>query len=63
MDLNEFLFRDDTAEALGVGLEADDDAVTEETHDCAASAKAGLAVIGSAVVGLSHFLGQVTKDL
>ena len=64
MDLNEFLFRDDSVEALGVGLDVDDDFVaTEDTHGCVAPAKAGLAVIGSAVVGLSHLLGHVTKDL
>lgn len=59
MDLNEFIFRDDTAEALGADVEIDDACIaTEETHG---SEKAGFAAIGSAVLGLSNFLGHVTK--
>jgi hypothetical protein len=62
MDLNEFIFRDDAVEALGAGVEFDDDfTATEETMASVASEKVGLAAIGSAVLGLSKFLGHVTK--
>jgi hypothetical protein len=62
MDLNEFIFRDDTAEALGAGPEADDDfTVAEEHRNSGAPIKISLAVIGSAVVGLSHILGHAAK--
>jgi len=61
MDLNDFIFRDDSAEPLGACADdADDIALTDET---AASAKLGLAVIGSAVLGLSNFLGHAAKNI
>jgi hypothetical protein len=62
MDLNDFIFRDDTAAALGAAPEADDD-VAEEAHAAFSQAKLGLAVIGSAAVGLSHLLAQAAKGL
>ena len=59
MNLNDFIFRDDTAEPLGADADDADDVVTaEETGGCA---KAGFAAIGGAVLGLSHFLGHATK--
>ncbi len=62
MDLNEFIFRDDAVEALGVA-EDEDFGGTEESTGSIASHKVGLAAIGSAVLGMSHFLGHVTKHL
>lgn len=63
MDLNELIFRDDAAEPLGAELEtADDHIADEQTHDPRAAAKIGLAAIGSFALGLSHFLGHVTKS-
>jgi len=58
MDLNEFIFRDDAAEALGA--EVDDDFTATE-DGFVTPERVGLAVIGSAVLGLSSLLGHVTK--
>lgn len=61
MDLNDFIFRDDAAEPLGAYADdADDSSLVEETGSYA---KAGLAAIGGAVLGLSHLLGHVTKGI
>jgi len=61
MDLNDFIFRDDAAEPLGAYADdADDVAPVEETGGYA---KARLAAIGGAVLGLSNFLGHVTKGI
>jgi hypothetical protein len=62
MDLNEFIFRDDATETLGAGAEFDDDfTATEESPASVTPEKVGLAVIGSAVIGLSNLLGHVKK--
>jgi hypothetical protein len=62
MDLNQFIFRDDTVETLGADVEVDDDfTAPEPTLGSVTPAKIGLAVIGSAVLGLSSFLGHTTK--
>ena len=62
MDFNEFIFRDDAVEALGAGVEIDDDFTEPEDYIASVMPeKVGLAVIGSAVLGLSNFLGHVTK--
>lgn len=57
MDLNDFIFRDDTAEPLGADT-TDTDGLGEETPGLVTPAKIGLAVIASAVLGMSHFLGH-----
>jgi hypothetical protein len=61
MDLNDFIFRDDAAAPLGA--DADDAYDVAPAEETGGYAKAGLAAIGGAVLGLSHFLGHVTKDI
>jgi hypothetical protein len=62
MDLNDFIFRDDTTEPLGADT-TDSEERGEETAGFLTPTKIGLAVIGSAVLGMSHFLGHATKHL
>lgn len=61
MDLNDFIFRDDSTEPLGAG--ASGDIASDETESFGAEATLGLAVIAGAVVGLSHLLGHAPKGL
>jgi hypothetical protein len=64
MDFSDFIFRDDAVEPLGAsGSDDDDFAASEESAESVSMAKVGLAAIGSAVLGVSHFLGHVTKSL
>jgi hypothetical protein len=62
MDLNDFIFRDDTAETLGAPVDETCEA-PEESEELAAPAKAGLAAVGSVALGLSGFLGHIAKGL
>jgi hypothetical protein len=61
MDLNDFIFREDAAEPLGA--DADDALDVTPAEERGGYAKAGLAAIGGAVLGLSHFLGHVIKEI
>jgi hypothetical protein len=63
MDLNEFIFRDDTAEVLGAEIDSDDFEVVDETAGSGMPAKIGLTAIGGAILGMSHFLGAAAKHL
>jgi hypothetical protein len=63
MDLNEFIYRDDTAEVLGDEIDGDDFVQTAGADGFALPAKLGLATMAGAIVGLSHFLGQAAKHL
>ena len=59
MDLNDFIFRDDTAEPMGAdALDSADLDTTANKPAILTPAKIGLAVIGSAVLGMSHLLGH-----
>lgn len=62
MDLNAFIFRDDTAELLG--MEADDDGfeMVSETAPRAMPAKTALAA-GGAILAVSHLLGDSARHL
>jgi hypothetical protein len=63
MDLNDFIFRDDTVLALGADPETGDDS-TEEGAGSATLVKVGFAAaVGGAVLGLSSFLGHAAKGL
>ena len=57
MDLNDFIFRDDTTEPLGADA-ADSDDLDAEASRFVTPAKIGLAVIAGAALGMSHFLGH-----
>jgi hypothetical protein len=57
MDLNDFIFRDDTAEPLGSDPAESDDR-DRETLGFVTPAKIGLAAIAAAVLSISHFLGH-----
>ncbi|HYD06159.1 MAG TPA: hypothetical protein VEC60_10555 [Reyranella sp.] len=64
MDLNAFIFRDDTAERLDAGTD-DADAFDSpaEPAGFVTPAKVALAALGSAVLGMSHLLGHAGKHL
>jgi hypothetical protein len=57
MDLNDFIFRDDTMEPLGAKA-ADSDDLDAETSRFITPAKIGLAAIAAAVLSMPHFLGH-----
>jgi hypothetical protein len=63
MDLNEFIYRDDTAQTLGAEIGADESTAIESRAGYIESAKIGLAAVGGAVLGMSHFLGLAGKHL
>jgi hypothetical protein len=63
MDLNDFIYRDDTAETLGADVDTDESAVAGDAAGFITPAKVALTMIGGAVLGMSHFLGLAGKSL
>ncbi|WP_395014788.1 hypothetical protein [Dongia sp.] len=63
MDLNEFIFRDDTAEVLAAEIDNEDFGNAEETVRCVMPIKTALAAVGSAITGASHFLSDAARHL
>lgn len=59
MDLNEFIYRDDTAEVLGGEIDGDDFDAAADLTGFALPAKLGLS--GGVIAGMSQVLGQSAK--
>ncbi len=58
MDLNEFIYRDDTADVLGDEIDGDDFAAADDAAGFVTPAKIGLATLSGAILGVSHLLGH-----
>jgi hypothetical protein len=63
MDLNDFIFRDDTVLALGADPDVGDDSAEADTGSSTLVKVGFAAAVGSAVLGLSNFLGHAIKGL
>ncbi|WP_459854846.1 hypothetical protein [Dongia sp. agr-C8] len=63
MDLNEFIFRDDTAEVLGAEIDGEDFEAAEEAGGFVLAGKLGAAAVAGAMLGALHALGDAARHL